>query len=233
MALVAAAPYTRRGVDRRFAVLVGLLAGVATAFRCIGLAAPWGADNLGTAGYARRPLAIAVMDAATLDDRLRAPRWDVPGGDGRTYVVPSVTPSCFVLPRIPERPKRLIAVAVDVHDVADRPPRRPYFPIGHRAARPRTARRSTEAERPPREERRPERQCDQCSAEGSRATAGLPTDRSSRSSCSPQPAATPPGNAQTGDDDDGDLVEMIRLRTAFMIRIIGAFVLYMRLPRPP
>jgi hypothetical protein len=53
--------------------------------------------------YARRPLAIAVMDAATLDDRRRAPRWDVPGGDGRTYVMPSVTPSCFVLPRIHER----------------------------------------------------------------------------------------------------------------------------------
>jgi 4-amino-4-deoxy-L-arabinose transferase-like glycosyltransferase len=53
--------------------------------------------------YARRPLAIAVMDVASLDDRLRAPRWDVSGGDGRTYVVPSVTPACFVLPRIHER----------------------------------------------------------------------------------------------------------------------------------
>ena len=53
--------------------------------------------------YARRPLAIAVMDVATLDERLRAPRWDVPGGDGRTYATPSVLPSCFVLPRVQER----------------------------------------------------------------------------------------------------------------------------------
>lgn len=53
--------------------------------------------------YARRPLGIAVMDVATLDDRLRVPRWDMPGGDGRTYTVPSTTPSCFVLPRDHER----------------------------------------------------------------------------------------------------------------------------------
>jgi hypothetical protein len=52
--------------------------------------------------YARRPLGIAVMDVATLGQRLRTPRWDVPGGDGRTYVA-SVAPSCFVLPRDHER----------------------------------------------------------------------------------------------------------------------------------
>jgi hypothetical protein len=85
--------------------------------------------------YARRPLGIAVMDVATLDERLRAPRWDVPGGDGRTYETPSVVPSCFVLPRIhepqlPELVARLRAAypsrrdgAFDVFDLryADRP----------------------------------------------------------------------------------------------------------------
>src|SRR6185369_12972603 len=32
--------------------------------------------------YARRPLAVAVLDVPTFDGHLRAPRSDVPGGDG-------------------------------------------------------------------------------------------------------------------------------------------------------
>jgi 4-amino-4-deoxy-L-arabinose transferase-like glycosyltransferase len=49
--------------------------------------------------YARRPLAVAVLDVKALDDRLRAPRWDVPGGDGTSYAVGSTVPACFVMPR--------------------------------------------------------------------------------------------------------------------------------------
>jgi hypothetical protein len=33
----------------------------------------------------------------------RARRYDMPGGDGRSYGVPSAVPSCFVLPRVHER----------------------------------------------------------------------------------------------------------------------------------
>jgi len=53
--------------------------------------------------YARRPLGVAVLDVPALENRLRARRYDVPGGDGRSYVVPSAVPSCFVLPRVHER----------------------------------------------------------------------------------------------------------------------------------
>ncbi len=53
--------------------------------------------------YAQRPLGIAVLDVPTLEDRLQSPRWDVPGGDGRTYVAASAVPSCFVLPRSHEQ----------------------------------------------------------------------------------------------------------------------------------
>src|SRR6185369_17981188 len=36
--------------SRRFAAAVVALLGVATVLRCVNLTAPWGADNLGTAG---------------------------------------------------------------------------------------------------------------------------------------------------------------------------------------
>lgn len=49
--------------------------------------------------YARRPLAVAVMDVPALEARLQSRRYDVPGGDGRSYAVPSAAPSCFVVPR--------------------------------------------------------------------------------------------------------------------------------------
>jgi hypothetical protein len=62
--------------------------------------------------YARCPLAVAVFTPDALDERLRAPRYDVPGGAGGSYAMPAAVPSCFVLPHghdvhFPELARRL------------------------------------------------------------------------------------------------------------------------------
>jgi 4-amino-4-deoxy-L-arabinose transferase-like glycosyltransferase len=48
--------------------------------------------------YADRPLGIAVLTPAALDDRLARPRYDPPGGAGPSYDLPSLPPRCFVMP---------------------------------------------------------------------------------------------------------------------------------------
>jgi len=49
--------------------------------------------------YTDRPLAVAVFSLGALEERLRARRYDVPGGAGLSYTTPSAVPACFVVPR--------------------------------------------------------------------------------------------------------------------------------------
>jgi 4-amino-4-deoxy-L-arabinose transferase-like glycosyltransferase len=49
--------------------------------------------------YADRPLGISIVAPALLEERLRAPHYDPPGGAGSPYALLAVPPACFVLPR--------------------------------------------------------------------------------------------------------------------------------------
>jgi 4-amino-4-deoxy-L-arabinose transferase-like glycosyltransferase len=53
--------------------------------------------------YAEHPLAIGVFTPALLAERLRMPRYDLPGGGAPPYATAAAVPACFVLPRQHER----------------------------------------------------------------------------------------------------------------------------------
>jgi len=79
--------------------------------------------------YADRALAISVVTVDALEQRLRRPRYDPPGGSGAPYEGPA-TPTCFIMPRLHERYFPQLAAHLRARYVGTVRGRFETFPLG-------------------------------------------------------------------------------------------------------